>query len=100
MKSRHRLASELDVKRILLTLRYLRSAVKFLTSGPERKWLRMQAKYLVVDESRNERSLLVNNVERKSLSELLEMDDNSSVFDTEDQQGFFDQLIREDYRIK
>ena len=60
----------------------------------------MQAKYLVVDESRNERSLLVNNVERKSLSELLEMDDNSSVFDTEDQQGFFDQLIKEDYRIK
>ena len=60
----------------------------------------MQAKYLVVEESRNERSLLVNNVERKSLSELLEMDDNSSVFDTEDQQGFFDQLIKEDYRIK
>jgi len=60
----------------------------------------MQAKYLVVDESRNERSLLVNNVERKSLSELLEMDDNSSVFDTEDQQEFLDQLIREEYRIK
>ena len=60
----------------------------------------MQAKYLVVDESRNERSLLVNNVERKSLSELLEMDDNSSVFDTEDQQEFLDQLIKEEYRIK
>jgi hypothetical protein len=60
----------------------------------------MQAKYLVVDESRNERSLLVNNVERKSLSELLEIDDNSSVFDTEDQQEFLDKLIKEDYRIK
>ena len=40
-KSRHRLASELDIKRILTTLRYLRNAVKFLTSGTERKWLRL-----------------------------------------------------------
>jgi hypothetical protein len=40
-KSRHRLESELDIKRILTTLRYLRSAVKFLTSSSERKWLRL-----------------------------------------------------------
>ena len=40
-KSRHRLASELDIKRILTTLRYLRSAVKFLTTSSERKWLRL-----------------------------------------------------------
>ncbi len=66
-KSRHRLASELDVKRILLTLRYLRSAVKFLTSAHERKWLRMQAEYVVVDESHNERGDLLKNPKLKSL---------------------------------
>jgi len=55
-KSRQRLASELDIKRILMTLRYLRSAVKFLTSSSERKWLRMQSTGLIVDESSNQRS--------------------------------------------
>ena len=83
-KSRHRLASELDIKRILLTLRYLRSAVKFLTSAPERKWLRMQAEYVVVDESHNHRSDLMTDPQKKTLSELREMDENSSAFETDD----------------
>lgn len=45
LKARHLLASELDIKRILKTLRYLRNAVRLMTTADDRKLLRMQAKY-------------------------------------------------------
>lgn len=40
---------QLDIKYILKSLRYLRSAIRFMTSSEERKLLRMQAKYDIVD---------------------------------------------------
>ena len=57
-KARQKLASELDVKRILTTLRYLRSAVRLLTTEDERKLLRLQAKPVIVDETINTKKQL------------------------------------------
>jgi hypothetical protein len=57
----------------------------------------MQAEYLVVDESRNERSELLKRVDKKSLHELLEMDDENSEIET-DNLDFFDELIKTDYK--
>ena len=44
----HRLYAELDVKRIVKTLRYLKSATKLNTTAEDRKLLRMQANYRLV----------------------------------------------------
>jgi len=85
-----------------MTLRYLRSAVKYLTTATERKWLRLQAEYVVVDESQNERDYLLKSIERKSLRELLLMvDDASSAFDTDEQNEFFDELNeKKDFKLR
>jgi hypothetical protein len=53
LKSRQKLATELDIKRILKSLRYLRSTVRFLTNSNERRLLRLQANYTVADEAKN-----------------------------------------------
>lgn len=45
---------------------------------------------MVVDESRNERSDLLKDPKKKTLRDLMFMDENSSVFETEDQQEFFE----------
>lgn len=41
LKSQQKLASELDIKRIVKTLRYLRSSVRYLTNSTERRLLRL-----------------------------------------------------------
>lgn len=97
MKARHRLASELDIKRILSTLRYLRSAVKYMTSHSERNLLRMQAKPIVVDESRNHRKELANPVEQKTLKDLLRVEESTSDFDSTKQFKFMANLIDKDF---
>jgi len=45
---------------------------------------------MVVDESRNERSDLLKDTQKKTLRDLMFMDENSSVFETEEQQEFFE----------
>ncbi len=44
----------------------------------------MQAEYVVVDESHNDRSDLMTDPQKMTLSELRGMDENSSEFETED----------------
>lgn len=81
--ARHKLAAELDIKRILKTLRYLRNAIKLMTTPAERKLLRMQAIYDIVDTRFMPNNKYLGEVNQKNLKDLLEMDEDSSAFDTE-----------------
>jgi hypothetical protein len=82
--ARHKLAAELDIKRILKTLRYLRNAIKFMTTPAERKLLRMQAIFDIVDTRFTPNNKYLGEVNKKNLKDLLEMDEDSSAFDTEE----------------
>lgn len=66
MKAEQQLASELDIKRILYSLRLFRTALKFLLTPNQRKLLRLQASNSLVE---------VRDDEHKSLQKPLPLKD-------------------------
>ena len=69
LKARQRLASELDIMRILQTLRLFRVTLKYLVTPRQRKLLRLQADRDVVEVNEKEhenlkKPLLVKNYRR------------------------------------
>lgn len=100
MKAQHKLASELDIKRILTSLRFFRSAIRFLTTRSERKLIRMQAQPLIADEGQNRQSELLKPASEKDLDQLLRLDECSSDFDELKQDKFLRDLQAKSLKLK
>jgi hypothetical protein len=70
-KARAQLASELDIKRILRSLRLMRAFIKFKTNRKERQLLRMQAASNVIVLNEEEDLTELKNLQNDSLKENL-----------------------------
>ena len=92
MRAKQKLASELDITRILKTLRYLRLATKLQLSSTERHLLRMQAEPLIVDSKKFKNSELKRSVNQMTLSDILNMERASSDFSEKEDGKLFDYL--------
>ena len=84
-KAQAQLASELDIKRILKSLRLMRSFIKFKTTKTERKLLRMQAANNVVVLHQGEDVRKLYDLQNLSLKKLLKYQGDSSAFDSSGQ---------------
>jgi hypothetical protein len=78
------LAAELDISRILNSLRFMRNAVRYLTTQRERMLLRMQADKIMIVVKEEEYAQLKLAVSKKSLTELLKHGEDSSMCETDD----------------
>lgn len=83
-KSTHKLAAELDITRILNSLRFMRNAVRYLTTRRERMLLRMQADKIMIVVKEEEKAQLKQDVSKKSLPEILKSVEESSMYETDD----------------
>jgi len=88
-KARAQLASELDIKRILRSLRLMRAFIKFKTNRKERQLLRMQAASNVIVLNEEEDLTELKNLQNDSLKENLIQQGDSSAFDFEDHNTIF-----------
>ena len=70
-KARAQLASELDIKRILRSLRFMRAFIKFKTTKAERKLLRMQAIENVIHIDIGEDVKNLEDLQNRSLKQIL-----------------------------
>lgn len=91
-KSTHKLAAELDITRILNSLRFMRNAVRYLTTRRERMLLRMQADKIMIVVKEEEKAQLKQDVSKKSLPEILKSVEESSMYETDDQIAFLENL--------
>ena len=78
------MAAELDISRILNSLRFMRNAVRYLTTRRERMLLRMQADKIMIVVKEDEKAQLKQAVSKKSLAELLKPGEDSSMYETDD----------------
>ena len=83
-KARIKLSSELDVKRMLQSLRNLENTVKILTSKRERRLVRMQDDKNVIRLNDLDYHHLRKNFDDYSLNDLQKLNGDSSEFGTDD----------------
>ena len=91
-KAAHKLTAELDIKRILSTLRLFRATLKFLTTPKQRKLLRMQAKENVIEVRPAEYESLTKPIAGKDYITLLQELKEDTDFDSEKQDDFISNL--------
>lgn len=91
-KAQQKLASELDIKRILNSIRLFRVALKFLTTPTQRKLLRMQAANNVVEVDVEEYESLKKPLAKKDLHDLLKEHGESSAYSSHDALEFISTL--------
>lgn len=66
LKARQRLASELDIKRILNTLRLFRVTLKYLVTPRQRKLLRLQSECEVIELRDKDEAILKHSLSAKN----------------------------------
>ena len=98
-KARAQLASELDIKRILQSLRLMRAFIKFKTTREERQLFRMQAMDNVIILEKAEDVTKLEDLQNRSLKELFKYQGISSDFDF-DYQKIILQKISQDLTNK
>lgn len=91
-KATHKLAAELDIKRILNSLRLFRATFKFLTTPTQRKLLRMQAQNNVIEVRPAEYENLAKPVNGKDYWTVMEQLKEDSDFTSEDMDEFISTL--------
>lgn len=83
IKARNKLAGELDIKRILQSLRLFRASLRFLTTPKQRKLLRLQAANNVIEVTPEEYGALKTPLKKKVLSDILRQQNESSDFESD-----------------
>jgi hypothetical protein len=83
IKARQKLASELDIKRVLQSLRLFRASLRFLTTPKQRKLLRLQAANNVIEVTPEEYTALKTPLKKKLLSDILKQHNESSDFESD-----------------
>lgn len=91
-KATHKLTAELDIKRIMNSLRVFRSALKFLTTSDQRKLIRMQAANNVIEVRPEEYENLTKPIPSKDYWGIMRQLKEDSDFTSENQDEFITNL--------
>lgn len=91
-KATHKLTAELDIKRIMNSLRLFRATFKFLTTPTQRKLLRMQAQNNVIEVRPAEYENLTKPIAGKDYWKIMEQLKEDSDFTSEDMDEFISTL--------
>ena len=92
-KARLRMSKEMDIKNFIKSLRTNRNTIKFLTTQPERRFVRMQAdKIVLVLNDQAEKDLLEKDAGDLSPTELNALIGDSSAFTSEDYGKYVDKM--------